>query len=180
MRILLIFLAAAGIFWLADAPENVRYTLNAPVEVDKRLMLDAPVCLGNTAIRLGQSPEMLKSQGIEAEVLEEEGSRLRLRWKMHDAFLAVDTLVTCTFEGGRLMAVEALSKWERQTTSKHEMLEHLKSAIPCIAEVQNVLEAGSNLSYTEEELGIRQELELYKSSEFYTGIRYRIAYCGAA
>ncbi len=180
MRILLIFLAAAGIFWLADAPENVRYTLNTVAEVDDRLMLDAPVCLGNTAIRLGQSPEMLQAQGIQAEVLEEEGNILRLRWKMRNEACAVDTLVTCTFESGRLLAVEALSKWAQQTTSKHELLENLKSVIPCIAEVQSVLEAGNNLSYIEEELGIRQELELYKNSEFYTGIRYRIAYCGAA
>lgn len=178
MRIIIVILFTIGVIYFADAPESVSLSDSLPV-VDNSIMLDVPVCLGNHNIRLGQMPEHLIAQHIQAEVIEDDGSMLKLQWRMNGAAMTTDTLVTCTFNNRRLVAVEALSKIEEATESKHEIIEQIKPVISCIHEVQSILESGKNLSYTEEELGVRQEIELIRNNSVFTGIRYSIGYVAA-
>lgn len=178
MRILVAFLFFVGIFYFADAPESVSLSNSIPV-VDNSVMLDVPVCLGNHDIRLGQMPEHLSAQNIQTKTIEDAENLLRLQWKIKDEAFATDTLVTCTFKNHRLIAVEALSKIAEGTESKHEMIEQIKPLISCINEVQSILESGKNLSYIEEELGVRQEIQLIRDNDVFTGIRYSISYAAA-
>lgn len=178
MRILIAILLSVGVFYFADAPESVSLS-NSIAAVDHSIMLDVPVCLGNHDIRLGQMPEQLSAQNIRMEAIEDEENILKLQWKINDEVTATDTLVTCTFQNRRLVAVEALSKVAEGTENKHEMIEQIKPLISCINEVQSILEYGKNLSYIEEELGVRQEIELIRDNNVFTGIRYSIGYAAA-
>ena len=178
MRIIIVILLCVGVFYFADAPESVSLSNRFPV-VDNSIMLDVPVCLGNHTVRLGHTPEHLIAQNIQLKTIEDEDNILKLQWKINHQTAISDTLVTCTFNKQRLISVEAISKIAEGTESKHELLEQIKPLIYCINEMQSILESGNSLSYVEEDFGIREEIELIRDNNVFTGIRYSIGYAAA-
>lgn len=175
MRILLVVLVVAGVFRLMEPPESLQSPDTVPQA--QALMMPVPSCYGGGLLVLGEARSAMHLEevpGLQEQEL--ESGLLQLEWKEHDAFAGVDTLVRCTFERDRLVAVEAVAILNQAAASKEALLAQNLPGMPCLSEVAPALTYGRNLRYAEKQSGVSQEFELITDDDRYLGIRYRMSY----
>ena len=162
---------------LSDPPEEVRLQ-NFTGFNNSEKFASIPVCYANHQLKLGDTV---------AEVSEEFNRNIELNWDDQHTFQTAewkeecedskcDSLVKCTFNKGKLAALQIITSSEKQFIAKSELLQTLTSVYPCIYELMPVLNFGTNLRFEEENLAFYQSFKLIEKDHKFAGIYYEMRY----
>lgn len=157
-----------------DPPASVRYQEVSPAG----MYASVPVCFSSRQIALGDSETEVRSLFATAMDESWNGDIKQVSWKEYDAAAGVDSLITCRFLNGYLVDFRVFEKLEVEALNKEELRNSVAHLHPCIDEVMDVLNFGSNLMYLEETTAVSQFFKVVPFDNGYRGLMYGISYKG--
>jgi hypothetical protein len=162
------------LFVACTPPDEVRQSRYSEIP-ESGLFAHIPVCLFEGQVYLGDSyADFSSNSGLgEPEHIIENDCGVTKREYM---LARKDTLITCSFKGGRLIEVQSITHLPKNVTKVKDAFDTVSEVYPCAGELGTWMDKEEKQAYLRQDDAFRECFYLDKSELGYTKLVYKISY----